>query len=462
MRRFEHPERRRGRGQRGRERLEHGRQYPDTLLHRPEFGDALLEEDGQAIANYTGCEGFEVGATGPAPFVSALIQAGSEGKTMPIGLPAHAAETVEAREALLGSSDPAAIEALAAAGAVTLVAHTEDWSVEELVELPLDGFEMYNLHANLFLNIVEAGILLTKIGYPETLPHSDLILLALISEDPIYLDTWSAVLATGVHKLTTVGTDCHRNTFPDALPDGQRVDSYERMMKWFSNHLLVAAEALEDPDRLEPAALDEALAAGRLYGAFEVFGAPIGFDFHAELGDQVFEIGGAPSLTDGAVSLEVSAPTIQDRDPSTAAPTVELRLLRASAEGWEELATSSGPEGAVPTLSYLATDPGAYRAEVRILPRHLAGLLGDYEDLIDESFVWIYATRSTSNSDPRRPPRPRAVRCSRRWPSRTRSSPEPSPATRVRCCSPSISRRPRCSPRPGWACSRSTSCPPWR
>ena len=35
-----------------------------------------------------------------------------------------------------------------------LVAHTEDWTVDQLVNLPLDGFEMYNIHANLLRFLV--------------------------------------------------------------------------------------------------------------------------------------------------------------------------------------------------------------------------------------------------------------------------------------------------------------------
>lgn len=39
--------------------------------------------------------------------------------------------------------------------------------------------------------------------------------------------------------MTTLGNDCHRDTFPQLLPDGERIDSYRRMMLWFTNHLLV-------------------------------------------------------------------------------------------------------------------------------------------------------------------------------------------------------------------------------
>ena len=43
--------------------------------------------------------------------------------------------------------------------------------------------------------------------------------------------------------VTTVGTDCHRNTFPQLLPDGERIDSYRRMMLW-TNDVLVSARRI--------------------------------------------------------------------------------------------------------------------------------------------------------------------------------------------------------------------------
>ena len=106
--------------------------------------------------------------------------------------------------------------------------------------MPIDGFEMYNLHANAFLGV---GALLDIIGHLKDadarLPQPDLFLLPVVSEDPELLATWGSVLARGAHRVTTMGTDCHRNSLPQILPDGERIDSYERMMAWFSNHLLV-------------------------------------------------------------------------------------------------------------------------------------------------------------------------------------------------------------------------------
>jgi hypothetical protein len=71
---------------------------------------------------------------------------------------------------------------------------------------------------------------------------------------------------------------------------------------------------------------------------------------------------------------------------------VQLRLLRADVAGWQEVEFVAGLEGSVAPLDVEISEPGAYRAEVRVLPKHLTQWLGeDYQELADQSFVWIYA-----------------------------------------------------------------------
>ncbi len=362
-------------------------EFPDTLLYRPDWGDQLVEQQGAPVANWAGCEGIDVGKTGAAEFVPALLQAGCESAFMPVGLPAHVGATPAERAAVYGNATPENITAARDAGAVALVAHTEDWTAQELIELPLQGFEMYNVHANLFLNIAQVGQLLLDLSQGDPLPHPDLVLLVLMSEDPAYLDTWAEVLASGAKRVTTMGTDCHRNTFPQLLSDGQRIDSYERLMKWFGNHLLVEPDARGD---WGPTELTAALAAGRLYGVFELLGHPEGFDFVAEQAAETFEMGDELTLAEGAVVLRVAAPVVMKRSPTSEDPIVQINLLRADSGGWEQVDTVAGVEGTVPDLEFEVVEPGAYRAEVRLVPHHLAGLLGEHEDLAEQSTIWVY------------------------------------------------------------------------
>jgi hypothetical protein len=340
--------------------------FPDVLLYDAARGDTLVERGGGPVASWAACDDG-------APV---LVMAGCESGTMPVGLEGH----VPGGD-VYGEATAEAIETLRAQGAVVLVAHTEDWTVEQLETLPLDGFEMYNLHANTFLNLGEVGILLEMLQNEDPgLPHSDLVLFPIFSEDPRYLERWGSVLAHGTRRVATLGTDSHRNTITNLMPDGERVDSFRRMMQGFSNHVLVANEGGEWDD----AALKDAIASGRLYGVFEYLGYAQGFDAYVDVGGEAIEIGGASSLAD-APEIRAVAPQVQELDPDGPAPAITLHVLRAIEGGFEEVASGESE------LAYAPDAEGAYRVEVRIAPRHLAPWLGDWAADAELPRVWIYA-----------------------------------------------------------------------
>jgi hypothetical protein len=342
-------------------------EFPENLLYDLERGDQLVEVDGSPVASWAACDdGSPV-----------LILAGCEASTMPVGLESH----VPDRDAYR-SATPEAITSFKEHGAIALVAHTEDWTVDELVELPLDGFEMYNLHANMLENLIEAAQLVTKVLEEDPgLPHPDLAILPLWSEDPRYLERWGSVLARGARRVTTMGTDSHQNTLPQLLADGERIDSFRRLLLWFSNHVLVRPEADGTWDH---AHLKQSIAAGRLYGVFEYMGYAEGFDAHVVHGDRIAEIGGGVSLADDPVVM-VDAPTVRGLEPTGPQPEITIHLLRAVEGGFEQVA-----EG-VDHLEYAPDAPGAYRVEIRITALHLEPWLGDYAELATQPRVWIYA-----------------------------------------------------------------------
>ena len=346
-------------------------EYPDTLLYRADRGDQLVTRGGAPVANWAACEG------GGAP---PLILGGTESATIAAGLEGHVPGTVDERQAIYGDASAASIDTMKANGAVSILQHTEDWTVDQITTLPVDGFEMYNLHANLKNAYAEALELLLHIGKPEELPHPDLVVLPILEEDPVYLSTWGTVLAGGARRVTTMATDCHRNSLKQELPDGERVDSYRRMMQWFSNHLLVRPDA---DGKWDDRSLKDALRAERLYGAFEVFGYPVGFDYHAVQGSIVREMGEDVSLA-GKPSLVVSLPRIERLDASAEAPRVTIQILRARDGGWDKLLESEKD------VAFSPTEKGAYRTEVRIVPRHLRGYLSTYSAFADKDFPWIY------------------------------------------------------------------------
>ena len=347
--------------------------FRELTLFDPARGDELIERDGRPVASRLACPDG----------TKALVLVGVEGGTMmPVGLEEHVAATEEERARVYRSKEAADLERLRAAGAVTLVAHTEQWTAEQLAALPLDGFEMYNLHAN---TIVGGGCVVQLIAKlnsePEQLPHPDLTLLPIVNEDPKYLGTWGSVLATGARRVTTMGTDCHRNTFKSELPDGERMDSYRRMMIWFSNHLLVRPDGAGGFD---DRALKEALRGGRLYGVFDVLGSPVGFDYRAESGAGPAEMGASVPLAPG-LELVVTAATVADLGPGDDRPDLVTRLLRARPGGWDVVAEAAGD------LRHAPAEPGAYRAEIRMKPRHLTRFLKGFAEYGERDYVWIYA-----------------------------------------------------------------------
>ncbi len=350
-------------------------EFPDVLLYDASRGDELVLRTGLPVANRMACP--------DAP--AALLIAGCETDIMPVGFDRHVPGTIAERDALLHQVDATAIESFHAAGGLALMAHTELWNADELAALPLDGFEMYNLHYNAYVNGGEIlGVLAEIEAGAQDLPHPDLLFLVFTQIDtPAYIDTWGSILAKGLRRVTTMATDCHRNSFPQIASDGERIDSYRRMMNMFSNHLFVRPGtdgSWDDED------LQGALAAGRLYGAFEFVGYPEGFDFYAEEGGTaVREMGETASIAKG-VRLVVRRPNLARLDAQAQAPRIRVRLLRAIPGGWEEVAQDR--EG---DLDVDAKEPGAYRAEVRIVPMHVMAFAGKRPDLVRVERPWIYA-----------------------------------------------------------------------
>ena len=340
-------------------------EYPEVLLHDPERGDSLVEHAGMPTANWAGCPAVD----------PVLIMAGCESAMMPVGLEAH----VPGRHKVYGEASVETKQIYDQHGALTLVAHTEGWAAHQILELGLDGFEMYNLHANLIANPLAGGELIALLeNGGEGLPHSDLLIYPIFQEVDKYLSTWGTVLSTGTRAVTTMGSDAHRNAFPQELPDGERIDSFRRMMMWFSNHVLIDKEGWNDRD------VKDAMRAGRLYGVFEYLGYADGFDAYAESASGTVEIGGQVALADSP-EIHALAPTVQRVDPDVTPPEITLHLLRAIDGGFDQVASGTT------MLHYIVEEPGAYRVEVRMAPLHIKSYLGNYKGTAGQPRVWIYA-----------------------------------------------------------------------
>lgn len=218
--------------------------------------------------------------------------------------------------------------------------------------------------------------LLTPFTSAANRMEPDLSFLAFYSANDNALGKWDTLLSEGMHLVGTGGCDAHENSLPMILPDGERGDSYRRMMRWHSHHMLVSS--------VDRDGVMEALGAGRLYLAFEALGTPVGFDFHATRVDaSIAEMGDVAAV---GGTIRVVRPSLPAGFPSDPAPVLRLRILRAAAGGAVEVAAGDGA-----TLEHVVTQTGAYRAEVLMVPDHARPYLGRFADDLVHEVTWIYS-----------------------------------------------------------------------
>jgi hypothetical protein len=314
-----------------------------------------------------------------------LVTVGSENALMPLGLRRHVIEgDVAALEEAYDMDGPEGAAAFRAAGALVWQAHTEGRDLATLRTLGLDGLEIYNLHANVAPNIREEDLGLPPTDFvPLLLDFTranlqlapDLAVLSFLAPNQPALDRWDALLSENIRVAGSTGTDAHENTFQMQLGDGERADSYRRMMIWSQNHLLVDGDTPDDAN--------EALLAGRMYVTYEVFGTPMGFDFVAMDGTTVVEMGGDAPV---GATLTITRPSLPEDFPSDPPPSITMHLLRSTADGAVEVAMGNGA-----TLEHLTTEAGAYRVEVRMIPEHARQYVRLRADELIHEVPWVYS-----------------------------------------------------------------------
>jgi hypothetical protein len=346
--------------------------WPDTLLYDPATDELGVGELGHQYNVMTCPDGFRV-----------TITAGMETAVMPLSFAGPLSPDQAENFALLDGSDGVAMSRFRAAGALSWVAHTESKTLEQLDDLQVQGLELYNLHANIDPDIrpllgLDAFAFFTSIGPfigKTTRAHPDLALLAFLDVNQNALDKWATV-SLRRPVVGTAGTDAHENVLPNELLDGERMDSYRRMMSWFSNYVLAADDSLD--------AFRDGLTAGRLFVAFDTLGDPAGFDAWAEpVAGTRIEMGrsGAPDLTTSSIRATVPVPV----DALGGSPSMRTVLLRSNGTTWVQVA-----EAGTGDVRFPVTEPGVYRIEVRMVPSHLRPYLDRLTRLADKEQVWIY------------------------------------------------------------------------
>lgn len=355
-------------------------EFPDLLVPR-EDDELVYGPDRTPYASRLRCaDGHEV-----------LLYIGAENAFMPIFLERHVAGDIPSRHALYDGTNAAAADAWRAAGGLVWAPHAEGKDAMLLRMLEVDGMEVFNIHAALdpklrpLLGLDPNSALTGAIAFANqepTGPEPDLAVFALLDEQTRNVAKWESLLGDPGRRVSvTAGTDVHENTFPITLRDGERGDSYRRLMSWMSNVALVA-------DPRDPNAYEEAIRGGRFFVAFEGLGTPEGFDFRAARGRRtVAEMGGEIGAGDGA-RIEVAAPRVHDLSGALPEPEITVRLVRVE-PGGSVTELGSGPG----TISAPADAPGAYRAEVRIRPLHLAPYLGTLTGpgYAEREYPWVYS-----------------------------------------------------------------------
>jgi hypothetical protein len=324
---------------------------------------------------------------------------------MPIAFDSLPRGTDEERRAFYDADTAGAADAFRGYGAVVLLPHAEDEPLATIAALDPDGIEIYNPHANFaFKHRAHQG--LSRFGaIADILPfylrttraHPDLALLPMFRANRNAIDDWDAMLASGRDPFGFGASDAHENSLPWSMADGERGDSYERMLPWVTNVLLVRGAAADsirpsaaDDDARRAVAVEDAAREGRFYVAIEAWGTPAGFDFRLEGPAGTAEMGSAVAFAPGQrlvvdlprVAGLANGPAAGDH-ASGAAPAIRARLYRIGQGGRTIVAESTERiEVAVP-------GPGAYRVEVGIVPRHLEPWLGGADYL--REVPWIYA-----------------------------------------------------------------------
>lgn len=219
-------------------------------------------------------------------------------------------------------------------GAVSVLGHCEeleDWSLS-----PVQGFEVYNLHAEFTLKSK------WSIAWRFLLLPPDSFFATSITTPTENLRSYDRELGRGRKLAALAGHDAHANVRIFG-PLGGTIGTYPEVLRLFSNHILVRDWSVEG--------VVEAVRAGRTFVVFDYLADGTGFamsygsllgapDERAILGDQVKH--------DPSAHLQVSVPETTDSTP-------RIRVI----EGGREIAVVNAWRASLPIER-----PGVVRVEV--------------------------------------------------------------------------------------------------
>lgn len=209
--------------------------------------------------------------------VSILV--GYEDRLMPLGLTDHVHPDIFLRKSIYRRSTPETVQILKEYGAIVAIPHTEGWSFSDIERLKPDVVEFGNHHAILDPDIRQEKLgldpfsgflsLLPFILTPDTAPEPDLAWITFYQENtPAYKIWIRSAIRFGVAGI--YGCDAHQNVYPGLLKDGERGDSYRRMLRWATNWVFLN----HSPESQKREEFLRALSNGSVATVFEALGTP--------------------------------------------------------------------------------------------------------------------------------------------------------------------------------------------
>lgn len=347
----------------------------DTLNIRT--GDALIQSELGVIGSIQSCpDGHKV-----------HVFPGSENDLMLLGQLRHPAEVEGSVYKGYGGHGPEDVTRFRATDAVVAIAHPENKTLEEIRLIQPELIELYNTHGNLmglkdgkkWPEVAKnAWNILRHIFNP--IVQGDLFFLSFYREDVDALSKWADLLSSS--RVSAIyGADSHRNIFDSPVYDGERIDSYRRTLRWFSNYIWV-----EGPITRE--VLMDSLRSGKVLPVNEVFGVPEGFSFQgsvAKSSDQhKISMSETAQFVPGATRLHVGLPAIAGGTRKLHTPRIFTVLYRANGAQWDMVARAEGA-----SIDVEITEPGIYRAEARIIPLHLISYMRTNTKRVKKEYPWV-------------------------------------------------------------------------
>ncbi len=360
--------------------------FKQLLLYQT--GDKLAPNDDAPVSSTLGgC------AKGNTPQLSV----GFEGALMPVLMESQIEPDVTTRLALYQKDDSNTVARLRTeSNGLIMIPHTEHWSIDDLQALAPDGIEVYNLHANLDPKIRAAHLEIPSFDpalnllpyyidpYRQEIP--DLAFIGFMEWSPVYARIWDALLARYLKFTALSGCDSHENTLSSIAWDDERLDAHRRLMHWVTEFAYVKENTFDE--------VKTAFQNHRVNLVFEGFGTPDQFEFTASTSTTTAMVGETLPLEESQTRIRVKVPNIHagsfqpgyatDSAAGTAQIKLVLRKISIKSQNSDIVA-----EAVDQSIDFGVYEPGIYRAEVWIRPKHLSSFLNYDYNQANLDHLWI-------------------------------------------------------------------------